>query len=124
MAPSSTRTDSPFLEGRTSGGVRQVHERIEPPLVPDGTVHRALEKLLVLNGERISYRALDVEQIGSVYEAMMGFTVETAHGLSIGLGPDHLVINLEDLLTKPDAGVMVPSPATMPVTTPSTLGLP
>ncbi len=35
-------------------------------LVPDGTIYRALEKLLVLDGERISYRALDVEQIGSV----------------------------------------------------------
>ena len=26
--------------------------------------------------ERLSYRALDVEQIGSVYETVMGFTVE------------------------------------------------
>ena len=63
----------PFLEGRTEGGARQIHERIHPPLVPDGTVYRVLEKLLVLDGERISYRALDVEQIGSVYETMMGF---------------------------------------------------
>ena len=70
----------PFLEGRTGGGARQIHERIEPPLVPDGTVYRALEKLLVLDGERISYRALDVEQIGSVYETMMGFRLETASG--------------------------------------------
>jgi hypothetical protein len=61
-----------FLEGRPIGA-RQIHERIDPPLVPDGTIYRALEKLLVLEGERISYRALDVEQIGSVYETMMGF---------------------------------------------------
>ncbi len=33
--------------------------------------------------ERLSYRALDVEQIGSVYEAMMGFEVERAFGRSI-----------------------------------------
>src|SRR5439155_23712908 len=46
----------PFLEGRLSAGARQIHERIEPPLVPDGTVYRALEKLLVTDGERISYR--------------------------------------------------------------------
>ena len=46
--------------------------------MPDGTIYRALEKLLVLDGERISYRALDVEQIGSVYETMMGFRLETA----------------------------------------------
>ena len=60
----------PFLEGRASGASRQPDECIEPPLVPDGTIYRALEKLLVLDGERISYRALDVEQIGSVYETI------------------------------------------------------
>ena len=74
-----------FLEGRPAGGARQIHERIEPPLVPDGTIYRALEKLLVLDGERISYRALDVEQIGSVYETMMGFRLETATGRSVAI---------------------------------------
>jgi hypothetical protein len=74
----------PFLEGRTSG-VHQLHERIESPLVADGTIYRALEKLLVLDGERISYRALDVEQIGSVYETMMGFRLETATGRSVAI---------------------------------------
>lgn len=75
----------PFLEGRTGRGPRQSHERIAPPLVPDGTVYRALEKLLVLDGERLSYRALDVEQIGSVYETMMGFRLETATGRSVAI---------------------------------------
>lgn len=75
----------PFLEGRPEAGGRQVGERIDPPLVPDGTVYRALEKLLVLDGERISYRALDVEQIGSVYETMMGFRLETASGRSLAI---------------------------------------
>ncbi|MCY4635423.1 MAG: N-6 DNA methylase, partial [Acidobacteria bacterium] len=75
----------PFLEGRVSGGERRLDERIEPPLVPDGTVYRALDKLLVLDGERISYRALDVEQIGSVYETMMGFRIETATGRSVAI---------------------------------------
>jgi hypothetical protein len=74
-----------FLEGRPIGGARQTHERVEPPLVPDGTIYRALEKLLVLDGERISYRALDVEQIGSVYETMMGFRLETATGRSVAI---------------------------------------
>jgi hypothetical protein len=90
----------PFLEGRPWGSRRSGTDLISPPLVSDGIIFRILQDLLYLDGERISYRALDVEQIGSVYEAMMGFTVETAHGLSIGLGSDHLVINLEDLLTK------------------------
>ena len=75
----------PFLEGRRAGGARQGHERVEPPLIPDGTVCRALDKLLVLDGERISYRALDVEQIGSVYETMMGFRLETATGRSVAI---------------------------------------
>ena len=59
--------------------------QVAVPLVPDGTVYRVLEKLLVLDGERISYRALDVEQIGSVYETMMGFRMETATGLSLAV---------------------------------------
>lgn len=75
----------PFLEGRTTGVVRQIDERLEAPLVPDGTIYRLLEKLLVLDGERISYRALDVEQIGSVYETMMGFRLETATGRSVAI---------------------------------------
>src|SRR5262245_6413601 len=75
----------PFLEGRAGGGARQIDERIEAPLVPDGTIYRALEKLLVLDGERISYRALDVEQIGSVYETMIGFRLETATGRSVAV---------------------------------------
>ncbi len=74
-----------FLEGRSGAGGRQLHERISAPLVPDGTIYRALEKLLVLDGERISYRALDVEQIGSVYETMMGFRLETATGRSVAI---------------------------------------
>ena len=93
----------PFLEGRTWRSKRttapDVEPDVEPPLVSDGVLFRILQDLLYLDGERISYRALDVEQIGSVYEAMMGFTVETAHGTSIGLGSEHLVIDLEELLT-------------------------
>ncbi len=95
-----------FLEGRPQGGARQIHERIEPPRVPDGTVYRALENLLVLDGERISYRALDVEQIGSVYETMMGFRLETAPGRSVAIksqkkGGAPTAISLEALLAEP-----------------------
>src|SRR2546422_11322152 len=95
-----------FLEGRPAGGARQIHERIEPPLVSDGTIYRALEKLLVLDGERISYRALDVEQIGSVYETMMGFRLETATGRSVAIRADKkqgapTAVNLEALLAEP-----------------------
>jgi len=96
----------PFLEGRPSVGGRQIHERIEPPLVPDGTIYRALEKLLVLDGERISYRALDVEQIGSVYQGMMGFRLETASGRSVAIKAQKkwaapTTVDIEALLAEP-----------------------
>ena len=95
----------PFLEGRMAAGGRQLHERIEPPLVSDRTVLAVLKKLLVLDGERISYRALDVEQIGSVYETMMGFRLETAAGPSVAVKSPKKhgapsVVNLEELLAK------------------------
>jgi N-6 DNA Methylase len=69
-----------------------------PPRVADGTIYRVLEKLLILDGERLSYKALDVEQIGSVYEAMMGFELRVARGPSIALRPEHLVVDLGDVL--------------------------
>ena len=76
-----------FLEGRDAqvAGARSVSQRVEPPLVPDGTIHRVLEKLIVLDGERISYRALDVEHVGAVYETMMGFRLEKATGRSVSI---------------------------------------
>ncbi len=96
----------PFLEGRPPGSVAQNHERVAAPLVSDGTVHRALEKLLVLDGDRLSYRALDVEQIGSVYETMMGFRLERAEGPSCAIKPAKrhgapATVNLAALLEKP-----------------------
>ena len=81
----STPTASRSSRGAPAPARGRSHERIEPPLVPDGDVYRALEKLLVLDGERISYRALDVEQIGSVYETMMGFSLELATGRSVAV---------------------------------------
>ena len=92
-----------FLEGRRVRCPRA--ERIEAPLVPDGTVYRVLDKLLVLDGERISYRALDVEHVGSVYETMMGFRLETAKGPSIAIRATKkhgapAIVNLEELRDK------------------------
>lgn len=70
----------PFLDGRTVPEGRL-------PLVSDGVVCRVLGNLLSLGGERLSYRTLDVEQIGSVYETMMGFRLERAEGQTIALKP-------------------------------------
>jgi hypothetical protein len=75
----------PFLEGRPRGVARVQGDVLDPPRVSDGCIFRVLQALLVLDGERLSYRSLDVEQIGSVYEAMMGFAVERAAGRCIGV---------------------------------------
>lgn len=85
----------PFLDGASIEG--------EIPLVPDGTIYAVLKELLVLNGERLSYRTLDVEQMGSVYEVMMGFRLLVADGPSVALKPKKklgapTVINLDALL--------------------------
>jgi hypothetical protein len=88
----------PFLEGRPFGSHRSVGELVNPPRVSDGVVFRVLQNLLMLDGERLSYRALDVEQIGSVYEAMMGFALHQAAAPSIAVLPKHIVVNLQDLL--------------------------
>jgi hypothetical protein len=69
---------------------------------------RILEGLMTLKGERggprerLSYRALDVEQIGSVYETVMGFTVEsTKHrALAVKAGKNNrtpVFVDLEKL---------------------------
>ena len=97
-----------FLEGRRGGGARQIDERIQPPRVSDGVIYRVLEKLLVLDGERLSYRTLDVEQIGSVYETIMGFRLETAAGRSVAVKPAKKLgapttIDLDALLAQPAA---------------------
>lgn len=88
----------PFLEGRSRVGGRQKGVRLDLPKISDGVVYRVLDKLLLLDGDRLSYRALDVEQIGSVYEGMMGFTLERAAATSLGVGRAHVVIDLEALL--------------------------
>ena len=62
-----------------------------------------LQNLLILDGERLSYRTLDVEQIGSVYETVMGFNLRVTDGRSIAIKPTKAhgapaAINLEALL--------------------------
>lgn len=95
----------PFLEGRPT--------KDEPPRilnVSDGCLLRILEGLMTLKvrggeRERLSYRALDVEQIGSVYETVMGFTVEAASSrvLAIKAGKNNhtpVFVAIDELLAK------------------------
>ena len=95
----------PFLEGRAAkdDAPRVLH-------VSDGCLLRILEGLMTIklrgaNRERLSYRTLDVEQIGSVYETVMGFTVEaaTSRVLAIKAGKNNktpVFVALDDLLAK------------------------
>jgi MmeI, DNA-methyltransferase domain len=71
----------PFLEGRAAA--EDPADAL--PLLSDGTIWRALERLLVLDGEWLSYRTLDVEEIGSVYQAVMGFRIERRTGRALVL---------------------------------------
>ena len=69
----------PFLEGWSGGSAPIVTQtaraEVKVPTVDDGTVFALLHSLLIFQGQRLSYRTLDVEQIGSVYEALMGYHV-------------------------------------------------
>ena len=78
----------PFLEGwGPSGGapitIPEHRAEVRPPSLDDETVFRVLERLIVFQGQRLSYRALDVEQIGSVYEALMGYHVERIYSPAV-----------------------------------------
>ncbi|WP_068818373.1 Eco57I restriction-modification methylase domain-containing protein [Phormidesmis priestleyi] len=88
----------PYLEGRPPGSQFATYGRLEAPRISDGVVYRMLDKLLMLDGERLSYRALDVEQIGSVYEAIMGYEVQIAAGRSIAVRPKDVVVNVDAIL--------------------------
>jgi hypothetical protein len=95
----------PFLEGRAV-----MDDPAQILKVSDGCLLRILEGLMTLKlrgaeRERLSYRTLDVEQIGSVYETVMGFTVEAARCrvLAIKAGKNNktpVFVALDELLTK------------------------
>lgn len=70
----------PFLEGGLPGSTAAIthpeaRAEIQPPSVDDGVVYDVLQRLVLFEGQRLSYRALDVEQIGSVYESLMGYHI-------------------------------------------------
>ena len=89
----------PFLEGRDRGSPRAA-AKVLP--VSDGTILRILHGLMTIEGrsltgekirERLSYRSLDVESIGSVYETVMGFTACRATERMIALRDDKKLPN-------------------------------
>lgn len=94
----------PFLEGWSFGGApveARARAAVQPPSVDDETVYRVLEKLMVLEGQRLSYQSLDVEQIGSVYEALMGFHVKRLTGAGVCLKPSKVWASVDEVLEQP-----------------------
>jgi hypothetical protein len=74
----------PFLEGRLkSTSWRQ--NRAEPLPIDDRTVLLLLEAIQTFEGRTLSYRALDVEQIGHVYEGLLERTVARVEDVTLEL---------------------------------------
>ena len=74
----------PFLEGRKPGTSWRTHPA-EPLPIDDRTVLLLLEAIQTLEGRTLSYRALDVEQIGHVYEGLLERTVERVDDVTLEL---------------------------------------
>lgn len=73
-----------FLEGRLKGTSWRQH-RAEPLPIDDRTVLLLLEAIQTFDGGTLSYRALDVEQIGHVYEGLLERTVARVEDVTLEL---------------------------------------
>lgn len=92
----------PFLEGGLpdwTAAVNLAEDRaqVRLPPVDDKTIHDVLHGLVVLDGQRLSYRDLSVEQIGAVYESLMGYRVERMMGPAARLGKNGVWVEIEAL---------------------------
>lgn len=78
----------PFLEGRAAGSKWLDGDDADPLPIDNHTVLLLLDALQILQhkdgARRLSYRALDVEQIGHVYEGLLEHTVERAKDVILG----------------------------------------
>ncbi len=90
----------PWLEGRTAGGV------LPPMPIDDRTVRRVVRSLMwlefrdkgVRENRRVTYRALDVEQIGYVYEGLLDHNAVRAESCVLGFsGRNEPEISLDDV---------------------------
>jgi hypothetical protein len=103
----------PFLEGRKKG-TRWREQAADPLPIDNHTVLQLLEALQLLQVKvpggvetrRLSFRALDVEQIGHIYEGLLDHTATRAAGPVLGLvgakgqEPEVPLARLEDLRAK------------------------
>lgn len=86
----------PFLEGRKKGTSWR-SDPADPLPIDDRTVLLLLEAIQTFEGRTLSYRALDVEQIGHVYEGLLERTVK----------------RVDDVTLELDSGVKAKSPRVM-----------
>lgn len=116
-----------FLEGRRpahaahndndgDGGTAQPLTSVQPLAIDNRTVLHLLEALQYLQVaqpgigkqlRRLSFRALDIEQIGHVYEGLLDHTTKRADAPTLGLvgsrEPEVALADLEALAGRPDA---------------------
>ncbi len=81
----------PFLEGGLPGSTAAISQpearaEVRPPRSTTGSSTQSSRRLVLFKGQRLSYRALDVEQIGSVYESLMGYHVVRVGSPAVRLG--------------------------------------
>jgi hypothetical protein len=74
----------PFLEGRKKGTSWR-NDPAEPLPIDDRTVLLLLDAIQIFEGRTLSYRALDVEQIGHVYEGLLERTVKRVDDVTLEL---------------------------------------
>ncbi len=75
----------PFLEGRAKGS-NWLQESAKPLPIDNRTVLLLLEAIQQYQGRSLSYRALDVEQIGYVYEGLLERTVKRTSEVILDVG--------------------------------------
>jgi N-6 DNA Methylase len=95
----------PFLEGALPGSTAAVlladeRARVVPPSIDDGTIYRVLRSLIMLDGQRLSYRTLDVEQLGSVYESLMGYHVLRVTSPAVRVGKYRVWVEASEVAAK------------------------
>lgn len=74
----------PFLEGRKKGS-SWLEDEAKPLPIDNRTVLLFLDAIQLYQGRTLSYRALDVEQIGYVYEGLLDQTVKRAPDVTLEL---------------------------------------
>ena len=74
----------PFLKGRAKGTTWKEHPAAPLP-IDNRTVLLLLDAVQLIEGRTLSYRGLDIEQIGYVYEGLLERTVVRAHEVTLDL---------------------------------------